>query len=72
MFQLNIASDYFDSGDFVSGEVHLDEAEKAAKKIDSTAILEQISAERERIRALRQGEPVPEKREISGTGIRLT
>jgi tetratricopeptide (TPR) repeat protein/DNA-binding MarR family transcriptional regulator len=68
LFQLTIASDYFDNGDLVSGERHLDEAGKAALQIDSEAILGRVSEERERIEAVRRGEPAPQRRGVPGPG----
>ncbi|MFQ5552389.1 MAG: tetratricopeptide repeat protein [Thermoplasmata archaeon] len=68
LFQLTIASDYFENGDLVSGERHLDEAEKAAQRIDSEAVLARVSEERERIEALRRGEPVPQRGGVPGPG----
>ncbi len=64
LFELTIAGYYFENGDFVSGEGHLKEAERAAKKIDSPAVLKRVSTERERIEALRRGEQVPEERAV--------
>jgi ATP/maltotriose-dependent transcriptional regulator MalT/DNA-binding MarR family transcriptional regulator len=68
LFELTIASGYFDHGDFVNGESHLDEAEKAAKRVDSEGILDQVRHERERVETLRRGESVPEGRGVPGSG----
>ncbi|MFQ5804501.1 MAG: tetratricopeptide repeat protein, partial [Candidatus Methylomirabilales bacterium] len=70
LFELTIASHYFDHGDFVYGEPHLDEAEKAAKKIDSRGILDRVRLERERVSSVRRGESVPESRGVPGSSSR--
>ncbi|MCJ2530903.1 MAG: AAA family ATPase [Candidatus Thermoplasmatota archaeon] len=67
LFQLTIATDYFENGDLVSGMGHLDQAERFAKKIDNQTILERISEERGRIEALREGERVPRGHVVPGT-----
>jgi tetratricopeptide (TPR) repeat protein len=67
LFQLTIASDYFENGDLVSGMMHLDQAERAAKKIDHQAILARIAEEKGRIEALREGERVPRGHVVPGT-----
>ncbi|MEE9173511.1 MAG: hypothetical protein V3U30_00880, partial [Thermoplasmata archaeon] len=70
LFQLTIAGDYFDHGDFVNGERYLQGAEKAAKRIDSQGVLYRVRQERERSEAIRRGEPVPKGRGVPDSGSR--
>ncbi len=66
LFELTIASYYFEHGDIVAGEARLGATEKAAKRIDSQAVLEQITKERDRIEAVRRGEPAPDSGAVPG------
>ncbi|MDX1534192.1 MAG: hypothetical protein R3291_01050, partial [Thermoplasmata archaeon] len=59
LFQLTIATDYFENGDLVAGLRHLEQAERSAKKIDNQAILERIAEERAQMESIRKGETVP-------------
>ena len=68
LFRLTVAGDYLYAGDFLSGQRQLDEAEKAAQKIGSQAILDKVVRERERIEPIGRGETLPERKEVPGPG----
>ncbi|MFQ5919449.1 MAG: AAA family ATPase [Thermoplasmata archaeon] len=61
LFELAIASYYQENGDLVSGDRHLDAAEKAAKRVDNEAMLTRIAKERAKMEAVRRGTQVPEE-----------